>query len=46
MIPETLGITGKGFGNRWSPSVREEKSEFDRVAAPGNPWKRTPTRPA
>ena len=26
----------KGFGNRWWPSVHEEKSEFDRVAHRGD----------
>jgi len=32
----------KGFGNRWWPSVHEEKSEFDRVAPQGD---RTKPRP-
>jgi len=36
----------KGFGNRWWPSVHEEKSEFDRVAPQGDPGKGRPTRPS
>ncbi len=39
-------MTGKGIGNRSSRSVREENSEFGRVAPQGDPAKRSPTRPS
>jgi hypothetical protein len=32
-----FGMTGKGVGNRSSRSVREENSEFGRVAPSGRP---------
>ncbi len=41
-----FGMTGKGVGNRSSRSVREENSEFGRVAPQGDPAKRSPTRPS
>jgi hypothetical protein len=43
---KSLETTAKGFGNGSSPSVGEEKSEFDRVAPQGDPTKRRPTRPS
>src|SRR5436309_6118578 len=46
MAPKPLGTTAKGFENRSQRSVREEKSEFDRAAPEGDPWKRRPTRPS
>jgi hypothetical protein len=42
MTPKGLEMTAKGFGKRWSPSVRGENSEFGRVAPQGAPKKLRP----
>lgn len=39
MTAKGFGTTPKSFGKRWSPSGREETSEFDRRDPQGDPTK-------